>query len=166
MLGLIHVSYNNVNTNNTVYLNPLSIETETKNKMKTAINNGNIKQLITLGDIFKHKCHNYQLMVECYKHAIKKGSINAMHKLGDYYRDMKQYNNMEACYKMAVNKNNNKALQKLGNYYYTIDHDIDKAREYYEKYMSNGGNENTLKMNELEKYEYFLYSIRNRSRTP
>ena len=91
---------------------------------------------------------------EYYQMAIKKGVINAMYKLGSFYREKQRYDIMINYYKMASLNNHKKAFSKLLKYYtknndyeniIILCHKCSKPEElikYLEKYL----NTNTSKI--------------------
>ena len=99
---------------------------------------------------------NMSHMTKYYLLAIDKGETGAMVNLGDYYLQLKEYQQMIKYYLMAVEKGNSIAMRYLGNYYRYMKKDHDLMKKYYLMAIDN---DDSRAMKQLA--NYFQYEVKD-----
>lgn len=88
------------------------------------------------------------------------GDVKAMHRLGDLYKSLKQYNMVIKYYKDAAQRGNVSSLVCLGNLYFngvtgqgnhSIRQDLTKAKAYFEQAVAAGNQDAASKLKEIER---------------
>ena len=97
-----------------------------------------------LGLYYESICINYTKMEKFYISSAKKGMVDSMVKLGNYYYTIGKYESMKYYYNMAADKDNILALFYLGFYYQFIEINYNKMKNYYIKAIFLGDDLNSL----------------------
>lgn len=74
--------------------------------------------------------HNKNSYISYLKYSIIMGDTESMWKLGEYYSDIRDYNNAKYYLLMAVKLNDSYAMMILANYYYIIEKNYDCMEKY------------------------------------
>lgn len=100
-----------------------------KEKSKTKYLSGIV--LCWLGNYNHDIMINFRMMKKYYILAIKKGNVDAMYRLGIFYKKTKQYDKMKKYLEYAVKKKHMLASYELAHYYDYVEIDHDKLKKYY-----------------------------------
>lgn len=136
---------------------------------ETDISTGNVRSMNYLG-LEAERNGQYDVMMEYYLTAIKKGYSNAMRNLGNYYGKIGQTDKMLEYYKMAAKHQCVRSMIRLGRYYEN-QKDIAHALKYYIKAYRKGNkksNKLLMKMYDIPIYqeEIIKYFLEHGERNP